>query len=706
MSRQPSASAAIGWTLLSLIGFGAALSLVVAGQSVGYQHYLSLAQLPSKPISVGILGLQALLVIFALRSELGSLSARLTALLPAWRLPVFLLAMFGTSAIVGRDLPKFVVELCLSSLVQLIAVATTWLAVRAIPFGALHRFRALFERVLGPDVPFGDDIAPRIDRFAWRTAFTVFVVCALLAVFVYQRHPHLQDEVAYLLQARTFASGRVALPNPPVPSAFELYLIASSVHGWYSPVPPGLGVAFVPGVWLGATWLVNPLFTAANVVLLYLVLQPLYGRRVARLSTLLFATSPWNLFLGMTFMPHAVTLFLALAATLGVIATRRTGLARWTWLGGLALGVLATVRQLDAMVMAGALGLWAIGLGGRRLKWSGTAGLVLGAMLGAAPLLAFNRHFTGSVGTFPIMAYNDALYGKGANDYGFGANRGMGWPLDPNPGHGPLDGTINASLNTAATQVELFGWAIGSLVLVYAFVLRGRLSRSDRGMLGIIAFTWLAYFFNYFAGGPDFGGRYWFLMIVPLVALTARGALTLGSPRDGPVGTIASSSAAGAPAPDRVVQAMGTESFTETRWLTGLALAVVGGLVVFMPWRAVDKYWHYRGMRPDIVKLATEAHFGDGLIVVSGRELPDYASAATYNPLSLRDRVPVYVRHTTASSDSAAVVAFPDRAVWLVDGPTISGTGYVVRAGPLSTSDALRRIATLATVPAPPAGRQ
>ena len=99
------------------------------------------------------------------------------------------------------------------------------------------------------------------------------------------------------------------MPNPPVPSAFALYLIGTGATGWYSPVPPGLAAIFVPGVWIGAPWLVNPVLTGVNVLLLYLVLQPLYGKRVARLSTLLFALSPWNLFLGMSYMPHAATLF-------------------------------------------------------------------------------------------------------------------------------------------------------------------------------------------------------------------------------------------------------------------------------------------------------------------------------------------------------------------------------------------------------------
>lgn len=673
MSVKPSAGAAAGWALLSLIGFGAALSLIVAGQSVGYQHHLSLQQLSSKPLSVGILVGQALLALVALRGEIGALGSRVTALLRGWRLPVFLVATIGSSAIVGRDLPKYAGEIALSSLVQLVSVATIWLAVAAIPPESLQRIRAFFDRLLGPEVSFGDDIAPRVDRFAVVTAIMVTVVCALLAAFVYQRHPHLQDEVAYLFQARTFATGRVALPNPPVPGSFAMYLIETGASGWYSPVPPGLAAIFVPGVWIGAPWLVNPVLTGVNVLLVYLVLQPLYGRRIARLSTLLFALSPWNLFLGMSYMPHAATMLLALAATLSVITTRRTGLARWTWVGGLALGLLAMVRQLDAMVVAGALGLWSIGLGGRRLKVSGTAGLILGSMIGAAPLLAFNRFFTGKAGTFPMMAYTDALYGKGSNDYGFGANRGMGWALDPNPGHGPVDGVINASLNTAATQVELFGWCMGSLLIVYLFVLGGRLNRADKLMLAVVAFTWVAYFFNYFAGGPDFGARYWFLMIVPFVALTARGTLALGE------------NGANSPV---------ANALSQTRWLTAVALAVLGGTMVFMPWRMVDKYWHYRGMRPDIVRVAADQNFGDGIVMITGREYPDFASAAVFNPLDLRDRVPVYVGRTTPSGDSAVIAAFPDRAVWLVDGPTVSGSGYVVRAGPLSKTDALQHIAT------------
>lgn len=677
MSAQSGAAPVAGWSVLLLAGFAASLSLVNAGQSVGYQHLVAWSELPARPIALAIIGVQTLATLFGLRRQATAVVSAARAALPGWRLPFLLLMMAGSSAIVGRDLARFGGEMLLATALQLVSLGTLWLAVTSIPRQTLTSLQTRVTRWLGEEIPYGDDLAPRLDGFAWKTAACATLIAATLSLVVYGAHPHLMDEVAYLFQARTFASGRITLPNPPAPDAFRLYLIDSGPHGWYSPVPPGWGAAMIPGVWLGAPWLVNPLLTGVNVLLTYLVLQPLYGRRAARLAAVLLAASPWNLFLGMSFMPHAVTLTCALAAALGVMTTRRTSQVRWAWLGGLALGVIASVRQLDAMIVAAALGLWSIGLGGRRIRFGGTVGLVVGSMISTLPLLAFNRYFTGKPGTFPMMHYIDAIYGKGANDYGFGANRGMGWALDPNPGHGPIDGLINAALNTTTTHTELFGWSIGSLLFVYALVLRGRLQRADRAMLAVIALTWLAYFFNYFSGGPDFGARYWYMMLVPLIALTVRGVMSL-SP---------SVSASQSPATPSSMLSIHT-----TQLLSAVALLSVASLVTFVPWRSIDKYWHYRGM--EAIAFEGAAPTGRALVMVTGRDVPDHASASLSNPIDLTDDVPVYVKRLTPAADSATIAAFPDRSIWFVDGPTLTSHGFVVRAGPVSRDAALARVAT------------
>lgn len=661
LMRRQLGRRATGWTTLALIGHAATLQLIDAGRTVHYQHYRPLSELLQlAPIPLGVVVLQTLIVTVALARNAGW-ARRLPSAIGGWRLVLLILALVLSSTTLGRDVPAYLTEMAVAPLIQLVQLANICLVALTLPATTLERFGAWTDRWLGPSDPVETSGAPAIDRFTVILALAAAAGSALLALTAYQRHPHIPDEVVYLLQARTFARGALTLPARPVPSAFDLYLMEDHPLGWYSVVPPGWGVVLLPGAWIGLEWLVNPALTGLCVILASLVLQQLFDRRTTRLAVALLAFSPWPLFLGMSYMSQSATLAAALAATLGVLRARRTGQDRWAWLGGLALGLVATIRQLDGMIMAALLGLWAIGLGGKRLRIGATAGLVIGSMLVAAGLLAYNRVFTGKASVFPIMRYNDLRYGPGSNAYGFGPDRGMGWPSDPGPGHNVRDAIINTNLNLTATQVELFGWAAGSLLLVYLFLLYGRFRQSDRLMLAVIGLTWLAYFFNYFSGGPDFGARYWYLMLVPLVALSARGLGALGDRL----------SAAGVADGSRRALAMAT-------------VATVSALIGFVPWRAMDKYWHFRGGRPDAAVLARKHGMTNALVLVCGREVPDYASAAWANPLDLRGPDPIFIRQAGDSSLAAARAAFPDRPLWIMAGPSVTGLGYSVKAGPIA----------------------
>ena len=455
-------------------------------------------------------------------------------------------------------------------------------------------------------------------------------------------------------------------PVAPVLDAFNLSLLDVARSGWYAVTQPGWSLLLALGVPFGLVWLVNPVLAGLSVLACYLLLRHLYDLRTTRLAILLFCCSPWQLFLGMSFMNHAGTLLFALLAALGVVWTRTTGQTRWAWMGGAALGVVSLLRQLDAMAIAIPLGLWSLGLGGRRIPRLGTAALVLGSMLVGAAVLPYNREITGSARRVPMMQFTDSVYGKNSNAYGFGPDRGMGWPTDPFPGHGNRDAIVNADLNSTAIQVELFGWSIGSFAPLLLLLALGGLVRGDRLLLTITGAIFTAYYFNYFSGGPDFGGRYWYLMIVPFVALTARGL-------------------------DRVAARMGgvpTESAAHRgRVIGGIALLLLGGLTVFVPWRALDKYHHYRGMQPGLSDLAAERRFGRSLVLIRGRETPDFASAAVENPLDLRAAVPLYAWDRGAAVRDSLAVVYADRPVWVVDGPSRTGAGYAVVAGPITAAE-------------------
>jgi hypothetical protein len=662
------------WMALAVLGQAAALQLVVAGTSLHYQHLLPWPALVRTPAAAIVLT-QGLLVVWALRARVAGLGeARITRVttwigreLGAWRAAMLFVALVLSSATLSRDVVAYAGELVAATLIQLISLGTVVLAVASLPAHSLASIREWAGRVLGT----GDGVPDQggVDRFALGAAAFVTIVCALLSVFVYERHPHVQDEVKYLYHARYFAAGMLAMPAPPVPQAFQLYLLDVGPHGWYSVVPPGWPAMLAVGAKVGLAWLVNPVLSGVNVLLAYLLLRAMYDLRTARLATLLLAVSPWYLFLGMGYMAHAGTLACALLGALGVERARRTGGAQWALLGGFAVGFASLIRQLDGLIVALLLGLWSIGFGGKRLKLSGVAALVIGTALGAAITFPYNAYFTGKASAFPIMTYNDRLFGVNSNAYGFGPDRGMGWELDPNPGHGPLDATINANLNTTALSVELFGWSVGSLLLIYFLVARERWSRSDRAMLAAIVAVFGAYFFNYFSGGPDFGARYWFLMVLPAVALTARGALSLGSRLED-----------GAPA---------GAGFGTSRVLAALGVLSAGALVAFMPWRSLDKYRHYLDMRPDVRVMAEARGFGKSLVLVRGVEYPDYASAAIYNPLDLRADAPVYVHDRDAATRRAILEAYRDRPVWIVDGPTITKHGYRIVSGPTPAAELL-----------------
>jgi hypothetical protein len=508
-----------------------------------------------------------------------------------------------------------------------------------------------------------------MDRFAVAAAVWVTALAIILSVFSYERHPHLQDEVVYLAQARFLANGKLTMPAPPVPDAFDMYLMEIEGERWYPSPPPGWPAILALGLLVRLPWVINPLLAGLNVLLTFSLVREIYDLRTARIAVLLLCVSPWHLFMAMNYMPHTFTLTCALLATVAMIRARRGRMAAWGWVSGMATGMASLIRPLEGLVLAGLLGLWAIGLGGRRLKVSGVVGFVLGSLVVGAVVLPYNNFLTGNPTLFPIVSYTDKHYGRNSNAFGFGPDRGMGWELDPYPGHGPLDALVNTNLNTFSLNIELFGWSTGSLIILTLFVFAGRLQRGDFLMLAGIIAVFGVHIFYWYGGGPDFGARYWYLMLVPCAALTARGIQSLGMQFDG--------------------TAPGYND-NGTRLMIGVLSLLVLTLVNYLPWRAIDKYHHYLRMRPDIRYLAKEHGFGNSLVLIRGNQHPDYASAWVYNPLDLRADGPVYAWDRSPGVRSQALRAYPNRPVWLVDGPSVTRGGFRVVEGPLSARSLLR----------------
>jgi hypothetical protein len=638
---------AVLWLALALVGQIASLSLIDAGPLIHYQHYvLPPAALRDRAWADIAVALQTAMVLAGLAMKRRSLMAAPRN----WvRIAGALALSLCFAAALSRDRRFFVLEFAFAALIQLVNAGNIVLFAWALPEKTVAAIGRAANAMLGGEWK----AAVRIDRFAWLAATWVTLVSAALTWFAYQRHPHVADEVVYLYNARYFAEGKLFMAPPPLPAAFDLDLMDYHADKWFSAVPVGWPAALAIGEKLHAAWLVNPVLGGVNVLLIYLLLGALYPRRIARIAVLLLGISPWYLFLAMSYMNHIVTLTCALVAFWGIVRARATGLAWWTFAAGLAIGIASTIRPLDGAIMGLLGGAWVLAHQDRSL-WSRLrigAALAAGTVLAGALALPYNKALNGGFSS-PLTYYGNKTYRPKAADYGFGPERGLGWAIDPYPGHTPFEAVILGELNGHSLNTELLGWSTGSLFLMAILLFFGAPRRADYLMLAAITATILAYAPYWTNGGPDFGPRYWFLILVPCLALSARGLEWL-------------------------------EARVNARATAAAVALCAMTLIVYIPWRAADKYHNYLRMRADVRELAAQRGFGRSLVLVRGERFPDYASAAIYNPLDLQSAAPIYVWDRSAEVRSKIMSLYPDRPVWVLEGPTITGAGYRVAEGPL-----------------------
>jgi hypothetical protein len=202
----------------------------------------------------------------------------------------------------------------------------------------------------------------------------------------------------------------------------------------------------------------------------------------------------------------------------------------------------------------------------------------------------------------------------------------------------------------------------------------GAIQKSDYLMLAVIAAVIGTYSFYWYSGGPEYGARYWYLILVPCIALTVSCIEFLTR---------------------TVGIGLADSNESRTRVLLAIASLCLLSLLNHFPWRAIDKYHHFLGVRPDIRRLAREYNFGKSLVLIRGRngsvQLPDYISVAAENPLDLHASVPVYAWDRSPEVRRAVVKAYADRPIWIVKGPSLTNSGFQVVAGPLAASELLSR---------------
>lgn len=318
---------------------------------------------------------------------------------------------------------------------------------------------------------------------------------------VFASNPHLVDEIAQLLHARAFASGRLAAP-PPEPAAH--FLVAHTWitdAGWVSLYPPGHPLMLALGLLLDAEWLVNPILGGVSVVLVYFTARGLYGTGTARVAAVLWAVSAWVMFMSATYMNHVTATTLALACWALVWGPRKQRPAYLVAAGCCLVGVAAT-RPLEGVAAGLPILVWM--LIGRR--WRIVPWMALGAIPAASAWGYLNWRLYGH----PLTLGYTAIY-----DAGFS----LGFHTDPwGRPFTPLVALSNLAVAVRRLQLQLYEWPIPALLPLglWAVCARPR-RRADLvlacGLLAVPALYFFYWYSGYFPGPRFYYGAAPFLVI-------------------------------------------------------------------------------------------------------------------------------------------------------------------------------------------------
>jgi len=423
----------------------------------------------------------------------------------------------------------------------------------------------------------------RQDRlFVLISCVTAVLLYCLVAATVFSRVPISIDELVQLVQARTFAAGKLWLPASPEPEFYSVLNMVDAKGRYYAQFPPGGPAMLALGVLVHAPWIVGPVCGAISVAAFWSYVRVVEPRRqVVVGATLLFALAPFAVFMSGSHMNHVPTLMwlvIGMAAMARVMASAHPA-PRLAFVNGVALGCAATIRPVDAFAFALPAGAWYLTNAlGNRARWRDALAAAAGVAIPTIAMMWVNAQTTGK----PLLFGYQVLWGH-SHDLGF---HRAPWGL----AHTPARGLELLNLYFLRLQTYLYESSVPSLVpFLGALYLTRRVDRFDRYLLAASALV-LGLYFAYWHDGFIFGPRFVFPLLPVLALWTAR-------------------------FPSLVRERVGATVGYRATWY-GLVVAACLAITVSIPPRVREYSHSFVPMRLDYVGVARRADVHDALIFV------------------------------------------------------------------------------------------
>ncbi len=285
---------------------------------------------------------------------------------------------------------------------------------------------------------------------------------------VFEHLPHLEDELAYVFQARMLARGDLVAPSPQYSTTFWQPFVLDRNGNRFGKYPLGWPAQLAFGEILGAPWIVNAWLAAMTTALIYCLGSALFNRDVGVIAAALTAFSPMALLLNGTLMGHTSALcFSALLLYAAWRMERSKHAMSWALVAGVALGMIVANRPMSGVAVGLPLIVWKgahlISVLARDLRERESMLRFRSTLAALRPLIAMGvvaGLFAATIPVFSAVAVGDPtvnLYTQvwSYDRIGFGPCCGVS-------GHTLEKGFNHLGWDLSLMAADLFGWQRGT----------------------------------------------------------------------------------------------------------------------------------------------------------------------------------------------------------------------------------------------------
>ncbi len=363
------------------------------------------------------------------------------------------------------------------------------------------------------------------DRVALLLSALAVLIIHRLAGHIFEFLPHLEDEIAYVWQARVYVQKQLTVPSPVDGKSFLVPFVVDYHGQRFAKYPPGWPMVLAFGVRWGARDWVNPLLAGLGIWWLYRLGKRYFSSKIGLLSAILTLTSPFFLLNSASLLSHPWSFLLTLtflSAWLDLFCKNEFSSRASVLLAlvaGLSLGVLILTRPLTALGVALPFlvhGLYLLFFFPSRRLWVLSIGL-LTLMIGAL-LPLWQYAVTGDPLLNPYTLWWP--YDKVGFGEGYGRQEG---------GHSLFWAWVNLKVSLRAGAKDLFGWGDVSWLFLPFGLAYGlqQFRRLPRLLIFSIAPSLMLVYMAYWIGAELFGPRYYYEGLVSATLGTAAGVFWL-----------------------------------------------------------------------------------------------------------------------------------------------------------------------------------